>query len=187
MLTIISFHWFRYRLTLLSVVQGAILFSGIAFPFFRKEPGNEGIAMTIFAFILGGVIAVGLIGVLKSILRSPSINRPISVAVIGWLMIVFSLLATVIVLVATPRLVPFLVMVFAFQVLVGTGVLYGWNWCRWTYFIVGGLALFLSLRDIGSGTILGFLIYLVIVWILTRPKAKDFFLKAGTSSLRKER
>ena len=186
MLTVILFHWFRHRLTLLSAVQGAIIFSGTAFPFFRHEPGAESVVMTVIAFILGGAITAGLIGVLKSILRSVSLKRPISVAIVGWIMIIFPAVFAVIACCSAPRLASFLSILTAFEIVIGVGILCGWNWCRWAYFVVGGLGLFFSLHDIGPGTILGFIIYPIIVWIFTRPRAKSFFLKTRTSSSRKE-
>ena len=174
-LGVMAVYWLRHRQTLIATVQGAVLFACAAYPMFRQEPGAEGIIMTALAFVLGGGAAAGLVGILKSILRSRAVNRPVSVAIIGWILMVIPSAVFLITLCLAPELAIVGIIALALQIVLSVGILRGWNWSRWTYLVVAGIGLVLSLGDIGPGQLVGIPFYLVTVWILTRPSAKAFF------------
>jgi hypothetical protein len=132
--------------------------------------------------------------------KTPMNERPLSVTIIAWLLIVFAALSAVTIPFSlgnpmarelmAKSMVPIpaqYFMIFAgllVSILSGIFMLKGANWARMLYIIWSALGFLFSLITSPAKLVIipGFLVYLIVVFFLLRPKATAFF--TGTNHAR---
>jgi hypothetical protein len=120
-------------------------------------------------------------------------KRPLSITIIAWLFIIFGVLSAVAIpfTLGNPMtrelmaksMVPVPVQYFMMfagllvSILAGIFMLRGANWARMLYIIWGALGFLFSLITSPAKLVIipGFLVYLIVVFFLLRPKATAFF------------
>lgn len=122
-------------------------------------------------------------------------SRPLSVAIIGWVLLVFGLYLLIVNLLTfnnseikdmmanspMPMALQYALMYCGTLILIisGIGILKGKNWARWLYTIWGIIGIIISVvtTPINMMMIPGVLFFLIIVFFLFRRKANEFFSK----------
>ena len=123
-------------------------------------------------------------------------TRPVSVSVIGWLLIVmgglsfFSILLTINnpmvheAMSGNPLPIPILYTVSFLNILVmiasGIGILKGYNWARWLYVIWNTFEFFVGFTTFPVKRMMlpGLVVFLIIVFFLFSPPVNAFFASA---------
>lgn len=131
--------------------------------------------------------------------------RPTSVTVICWILLVMGIMSAAGTLMNInnplvkesmsrgpfPLPVQYVLLALGIGVMIicGAAMLKGQNWARYLYVGWTGVALFISLwtTPVKAALLPGFVLYAVAVFILFRPRARDFFAKRdgteGTASV----